>query len=99
MSEVKKVACLITTDKDKRGVFMGFIDPNDAGKEDIVAEEIRMAVMWGEATKGVLGLASKGPDKSCRITGAVKKGLIKGVTCVLELSEEAIKNWRKEPWC
>ena len=27
-----KIPVLITTDKDKRGVFMGWIDPEDAGK-------------------------------------------------------------------
>lgn len=91
-------AVLITTDSSKRGVFMGLIDPADVDKDNIVAEEVRMAVYWSEDMKGVLGLASMGPSKSCRISKAVPKALIKGVTAVVELTDDAVKNWRKEPW-
>ena len=95
---MKKIAVLITTDHTKRGVFMGFIDPADAGKETLEAEEVRMSVYWSEETKGVIGLASKGPDKNCRISPAAKKATLKGVTAVMELTEEALAAWRKEPW-
>ena len=93
-----KIAVLITTDNTKRGVFMGFIDPKDSEKDTIVVEEVRMAVYWSEDVRGVLGLAAEGPSKSCRITKAAPKALLKGVTAVVELTEEAIKAWRKEPW-
>lgn len=94
----KKIAVLITTDETKRGVFMGLIDPDDAGKSSIAAEEIRMAVYWSSDVKGVLGLAATGPTKSCRISKAVPKGIIHGVTAVMELSKESLKAWRLEPW-
>jgi hypothetical protein len=93
-----KVAVLITTDNTKRGVFMGFIDPKDADKETIEAEEVRMAVYWSADVRGVVGLAAKGPTKNCKITQAAKKAIIKGVTATLELSQEAVAAWRKEPW-
>lgn len=93
-----KVPVLITTDSTKRGVFMGFIDPKDAGLETIIAEEVRMAVYWSPDVRGVLGLASGGPTKSCRISPAAKKATLKGVTAVLEITEEALAAWRKEPW-
>lgn len=93
-----KIPCLITTDKDKRGVFMGFIDPEDVNKEEIEAEEVRMAVYWDASTKGVLGLAATGPGSKCRISPAVKKALIKGVTAAFEITDEALEKWRKEPW-
>lgn len=93
-----KVPVLITTDSTKRGVFMGFIDSKDADKETIEAEEVRMAVLWSIDVKGVLGLAATGPSKNCRITAAAKKATLKGVTAVVEISEEALKAWRKEPW-
>lgn len=93
-----KIAVLITTDKDKRGVFMGLIDPKDAEKETIEAEEVRMAVYWSVDVRGVIGLAANGPTKDCRISPAAKKATIKGVTAVLELTDEALKAWRKEPW-
>ena len=96
--ENNKIAVLITTDSSKRGVFMGFIDPKDVNNENITAEEVRMAVYWSSDVKGVLGLASTGPSKTCKITAAVPKALIKGVTCVMELTDVAVKNWRKDYW-
>ena len=93
-----KVPVLITTDSTKRGVFMGFIDPKDADKETLEAEEVRMAVYWSTDVKGVLGLAANGPTKSCRITASAKKATLKGVTAVVEMTDEALAAWRKEPW-
>lgn len=93
-----KVPVLITTDNTKRGVFMGFIDPKDADKETMEASEVRMAVYWSTDVHGVIGLAAKGPTKNCRISPAAKRAVIKGVTAVLEISDEALKAWRKEPW-
>lgn len=93
-----KVAVLITTDTTKRGVFMGFIDPGDADKETLEAEEVRMAVYWSADVRGVIGLAATGPTKNCKITAAAKRAVLKGVTATLEISEEALKAWRKEPW-
>lgn len=94
----KKIPVLITTDSSKRGVFMGFIDPKDAGNETIEASEVRMAVYWSASVRGVVGLAAIGPDKDCRISGAAKKATLKGVTAVLEITDDALKAWRKEPW-
>lgn len=93
-----KIAVLITTDNTKRGVFMGFINPNDADKETLEAEEVRMAVYWSSDVRGVIGLAANGPTKDCRITPAAKRAVIKGVTAVLEITDGAMKAWRKEPW-
>ena len=93
-----KVACLITTDSTKRGVFMGFIDPKDADKETLEAYEVRMCVFWSTDVKGVVGLAAHGPTKNCRITDPAKKAVLKGVTAVLEMTDEALAAWRKEPW-
>lgn len=99
-SEMKtnKVAVLITTDSSKRGVFMGFIDPKDAEKETLEAEEVRMAVYWSADVRGVIGLAATGPTKDCRISKAAKKAVLKGVTAILEITDEALAAWRKEPW-
>ncbi len=77
---------------------MGFINPADADKETLEVEEVRMAVYWSADVRGVIGLASNGPSKECRISPAAKKAVIKGVTAVLELTDEAVKAWRKEPW-
>lgn len=93
-----KVPVLITTDSSKRGVFMGFIDPSDADKETLTAEQVRMAVYWSTDVCGVIGLAATGPTKNCRISKAAKKAVLKGVTAVIEISNEALKAWEKEPW-
>lgn len=93
-----KIPVLITTDNSKRGVFMGFINPKDADKETLEAEEVRMAVYWSQDVRGVIGLAATGPTKDCRISKAAKKAVLKGVTAVLEITDEALKAWRKEPW-
>ena len=93
-----KVAVLITTDTTKRGVFMGFIDPEDAGKETLEAYDVRMAIYWSADVKGVIGLAATGPTKGCKISAAAKKATLKGVTAVMELTDKAIKAWEAEPW-
>ncbi len=98
MSLKGKIKVLMTTDSSKRGVFSGIILAEDWDKENIVAEEVRMCVHWSSDMKGVLGLASMGPSKSCKISKAVKKAHIKGVTAVVELSDEAWKKWQSEPW-
>ena len=93
-----KIAVLITTDNTKRGVFAGLIDPSDINKEILTVEELRMCIYWSVDMKGVLGLASEGPSKNCKISKAVKKAVLQGVTAVIELSDEALIKWRKEPW-
>lgn len=93
-----KIAVLLTTDNTKRGVFAGFINPKDADKETMIVEELRMCVYWSGDMKGVLGLASQGPSNTCKISKAVKKATLHGVAAVVELSKEALANWRKEPW-
>jgi hypothetical protein len=93
-----KIPVLITTDTTKRGVFMGFIDPKDVDKETVEAFEVRMAVYWSVDVKGVIGLAATGPTKSCRISPAAKRAMLKGVTAVCEITDEALAAWRKEPW-
>lgn len=93
-----KIPVLITTDKDKRGVFMGFINPEDIDKKNIEATEVRMAVYWSKDVGGVVGLAAKGPTSGCRISPAAKRVHLKGVTAVMELTDEAVYAWRKEPW-
>lgn len=93
-----KIAVLITTDSSKRGVFMGLINPEDADKETLEAEELRMAVYWSADVRGVIGLAATGPTKDCKITKATKKATLKGVTAVFEITKEALDAWRKEPW-
>ena len=92
------IPVLLTTDNTKRGVFMGYINPKDADKETIEVYDLRMCIYWSADVKGVIGLAATGPSENCRITKAAKRALIKGVTAVVELTDTALKAWKKEPW-
>jgi len=95
---MKKIPVLITTDKDKRGVFFGYIKEGDETKEELESFDVQMCVYWSEEVRGVLGLASGGPNKDCRVTAPVARGLIKGVTLVCECSPEAVLAWKAQPW-
>ncbi len=87
---------VITTDKDRRGVFFGELLTE---KNDIVElANARMAVYWPAEQKGVLGLAATGPVKGCRITPAIPKIKLNGVTSIMDCTDEAIQNWAGEIW-
>jgi hypothetical protein len=93
-----RIPVLITTNKDLRGVFFGYIDPEDAEKDTIRVTDVQMAVYWCGDVHGVLGLAATGPLKGSRITKPAKSGIIKGITLVAECSKEAVKAWKSTPW-
>lgn len=96
--ESKTMPALITTNKDLRGVFFAYIDPEDAEKDIIHVKDVQMCVYWPTANKGVLGLAADGPIKGARVTQPAPGGVIKGVTMVAECSEKAVKAWKSYPW-
>lgn len=98
MTKKKLIPVLITTDNTKRGVFFGYIDPADADKETLRAEEVQMCVYWSTDVKGVLGLAATGPSKSSRVTRPGAAGTIRGVTLVVEATSAAEKAWKACPW-
>lgn len=93
-----KIPVLITTNKDLRGVFFGYINPDDSEKDTMRVENVQMCVYWSQNVCGVLGLAATGPLKGCRVTPPAKAGVIKGVTLVAECSKEAVKAWKSTPW-
>jgi len=57
-----------------------------------------MCVHWSSDVHGVMGLASSGPTKGCRIGPAVKAITLQGITAVMEASEAAEKAWKDSPW-
>ena len=79
--------CLICTDKDKRGVFFGVVESYNPETLVMVAREVRMVIYWSKATNGVLGLAAKGPAADCRISDAIPRARIEGVTFIGVASE------------
>ena len=95
MSKKKRIV-VVTTDSSRRGVFCGELltEENDV----VELKNAKMAVYWSANVKGVLGLAVTGPLGGCRITPAVNKIKVNGVTSIIDCTNEAVENWSKEQW-
>lgn len=94
---MKKQGVLVTT--KHRGVFFGYITKKPTklpGHMELT--DARMCVYWSSDVKGVLGLASGGPTKNCRITNSVPKIDLWDVTSITECSQEAVKAWETNIW-
>lgn len=87
---------LVTTNKDRRGVFAGTLVEHDQAKGTVLLKDARMAVMWKRI--GVVGLAATGPTDECRITRAAPEIWLDGVTAVMLCSDQAAAAWEREPW-
>ena len=95
MNMKKNTFVMVTT--KHRGVFSGkFVKKNDTG--DITLAECRNCIRWSSQTKGVFGLASKGPNNNCKIGPAVPEVTIVGITSTSVCTKEAQKAWELEPW-
>ena len=81
---------------DKRGVFFGYCK-NTTG-DPITMERPRMVVYWSADVKGIMGLAATGPTTGCKVTAAPPRIELRGVSCVIEVSPEAVKAWEGAPW-
>lgn len=92
----KKKAVVITT--EFRGVFFGYVTDDSKSPAKIELTDARCCIYWSQSTKGVLGLASDGPNKQCRIGKKVPSATIHKITGEFKCSDEAIKAWESEPW-
>lgn len=86
-------AVLVTT--SHRGVFFGYAD--DTSGPMIKLRKARNCVYWPVANKGFLGLASMGPLTGARVGPAADIEL-RDITCVAEVSAEAVTAWEAAPW-
>lgn len=93
MADKKERAVLVTT--AHRGVFFGYA--KEANGETIKLRAARLCVYWSADLRGFMGLASHGPNGSCKIGPAADIEL-RSITAVVEVSDEAVKNWEKAPW-
>ena len=93
---MKKRMVVVTTDKDRRGVFFGELIKHE--NDTVILKDAQMAVYWSSATKGVLGLASIGPQDGSRISPIIPRIELNGVTSVMNCTKEAIKEWRTKKW-
>lgn len=92
----KKIAVVVTT--ENRGVFFGYVVDDKKLPASIKLSDTRNCIYWSSATRGVLGLAAKGPSKDSRIGPKVPLATLWKITGVFECSPEAVKAWESEPW-
>lgn len=78
-----------------RGVFFGYSD--DTTGETIKLAQCRNCLYWPAAQKGFLGLAAQGPMAGSRV-GPPADAMIRDVTCVVEVTPEAVARWEAQPW-
>jgi len=91
----KKKERYVLTPTEQRGVFAGFA--SDTSGDVIKLREGRNCIYWSSSLKGFLGLASSGPDNSCKIGPAADIELRK-ITSVVEVTPEAQAKWVAAPW-
>lgn len=94
-ANAKEIPVMVTT--EKKGVFFGFIPEGSESKERMRIRDARLCVYWSADVKGFMGLAAKGPTKSCKI-GPPATITVFDVTSVTECTTEAVAAWEKAPW-
>jgi hypothetical protein len=82
---------------EHRGVFYGQV-VSDSTPEKIVLAGARNCVYWSTDVRGVLGLASSGPTKNCKIGPAIPEMTVFKVTAILDCTPESVAAWEKSPW-
>lgn len=93
MSDARHV--LVTT--EYRGVFMGKL-VEDCGTK-VTLEDAQMCIYWDSSTHGVFGLAAVGPGERCKIGHLVPgRTTLRKVTCICDVTAEAVERWRSQPW-
>jgi hypothetical protein len=85
---------LVTT--AHRGVFFGYT--NDPDGETITLTRARNCLYWTADVKGFLGLCITGPTAGCRIGPAAPSITLRNITCVADVTPEAVKAWEVAPW-
>lgn len=95
-TKTKLIPLLVTT--AHKGVFFGYGLASDVDKRTIRLEKARMCVYWTSDIKGVLGLASIGPSRQCRIGLPVQAITVQDVVSVTECTKEAADKMETGPW-
>lgn len=93
MKSKKERAVLVTT--AHRGVFFGYAMETDGAMIELRAA--RCCIYWSADLRGFMGLASHGPNSTCRIGPAADIEL-RDITSVVEVTPVAVLAWEKAPW-
>jgi hypothetical protein len=95
MTEKQAAPVVVTT--AHRGVFFGYLAGDRAGKT-IELTNAQMCVYWSSDVRGILGLASGGPSRTSKVTRPVPRITLQDVTSVIDVTDEAVKQWLGRPW-
>ena len=88
MAKEKERPVIVTT--AHRGVFFGYA--SDTEGETIFLKRSRLCLYWSADMRGFMGLASIGPNGSCKI-GPSADITLRSITAVLEVTPEAETKW------
>lgn len=86
--ESKERPVIVTT--AHRGVFFGYA--SDTTGETIFLKRSKLCLYWSADLRGFMGLASHGPNSSCKI-GPAADITLRSITAVLEVTPEAEAKW------
>jgi len=86
-------AVLVTT--AHKGIFFGYASNTEGAT--IKLRAARLCVYWSADLRGFMGLASQGPNNSCKV-GPSADIELRDITSVVEVSKEATERWEKAPW-
>lgn len=88
MATKKERPVIVTT--AHRGVFFGYAENTEG--ESIFLKRSRLCLYWSADMRGFMGLASIGPNNSCKI-GPPADITLRSITAVLEVTAEAEAKW------
>ena len=91
MNVKSKIPVLVTT--EHRGVFFGYMNPEDKNKTTVELEKIRNCIYWSRDVGGFLGLAQTGPTADCRIGTEAPVATLHGITSITVCTDKAVKAW------
>lgn len=92
-TSAKSRPVLVTT--QHRGVFFGYATKTNGTQIKLM--RARCVIYWPKECKGFLGLASMGPLEGSRVGPAADIEL-RYVTCVADVSAEAVARFEAAPW-
>ncbi len=99
MSSELKIGDAVLVTTEHRGVFFGyFCEWLDNDHKHIGLTKCRNCISWPSSVRGFLGLAETGPDSGCRIGPAADVPMLRDVTSVSRVTDDAVLRWEAAPW-
>lgn len=95
----KRIGRFVVVTTEHRGVFFGYLEAkNNHAPERVTLAHCQMCVSWSSSVRGVVGLASAGPNNECRVTDPATSAEIWKITGIFDCSDNAVSNWEAKPW-